>query len=228
MNPSLAWRFKLAALFLAGIPAFTGYPLGRFSGFLVPGITWGWAAYGLAVNALVAAFAGRRTYSAIAAVSALVAAPVVFGGAAVSFLLWSVGWSPNGPAVYSPHYIALCVTILTVVPLALGLVTVIPFAAFEQRLLARRDGVSRLEKCLLMFVRVFNHIVFVVIPDIVEVVREERNGGGRRPSLGVLVQEMTHVATAGICAAVRFIPLWALEISQLPDPSATGSTDSPD
>ncbi|MBI9084141.1 MAG: hypothetical protein JEZ11_11130 [Desulfobacterales bacterium] len=215
------WRAKLALLLLTGVPAFTGYPLTIFHAAILPGLTWAWIAYGLAVNILVAVCTGRRIYGAIAAVAALVALPVVFGGAAISFLLSLLGWgAAAGPADYSPHYVALCVTMLTVVPLALGLVAVIPMGAFEQSLLQHPQGVSRLEKCLLMFLRVFNHIVFEVIPSIIEVIREERHYHGPSagwPSVFVLVNEMVHVATAGICTAVQFIPLWALEISQLPD-----------
>lgn len=221
MIMSSPWRGKLALLLLAGVPAFTGYPLSSYPATILPGLSWAWIAYGLTVNMLVAICAGRKIYGAIAAVAALVALPVVFGGAGISFLLSVLGWGATaGVADYSPHYVALCVTMLTVVPLALGLVAVIPMGAFEQRLLQHPQGVSRLEKCLLMFLRVFNHIVFEVIPNIIEVIREERryrSPSSDRPSVFVLVNEMVHIATAGICTAVQFIPLWALEISQLPD-----------
>ena len=221
MIAATPWRAKLALLLLAGVPAFTGYPLTICHAPILPGLTWAWIAYGLTVNILVAVCTGGQIYGAIAAIASLVALPVVFGGAAISFLLGVLGWgAAAGPADYSPHYVALCVTMLTVVPLALGLVAVIPMGRFEQHLLQHPQGVSRAEKCLLMFLRVFNHIVFEVIPNIIEVIREERryhSPSGVRPSVFVLVREMVHIATAGICAAVQFIPLWALEISQLPD-----------
>ena len=223
MTARPGWRFRLAVLLVAGVPAFTGYPLSLFHAAVLPGLSWAWIVYGLAVNLLVAFCAGTRIYGAIAAVAAMVALPVVFGGAAISFALWLSPWGAGGgPAAYSPHYVALCVTMLTVVPLALGLVVTLPMGALEQSLLKSQNGVSRLEKCLLMFLRVFNHILFVVIPNIIEVVREERRydlSGGRRPSVSALIREMVNLAIAGICAAVQFIPLWALEISQLPERS---------
>lgn len=221
MIAATPWRAKLVLLLLAGVPAFTGYPLTICHAAILPGLSQAWIVYGLTVNILVAACTGRQIYGAIAAVAALVTFPVVFGGATISFILSVLGWgAAAGPADYSPHYVALCITMLTVVPLALGLVAVIPMGVFEQHLLQHPQGVSRMEKCLLMFLRVFNHIVFEVIPNIIEVIREERryrSPSAGWPSVFVLVNEMVHIATSGICTAVQFIPLWALEISQLPD-----------
>jgi hypothetical protein len=98
------------------------------------------------------------------------------------------------------------------------------------------SGVSKIEKWLLMFLRVFNHIVFFVIPTIVETMREEAQykrwadspmkssttGSltGKIRLLGrrflVLVKDMIQLGVEGICASIQYIPLWAVEISQLP------------
>jgi hypothetical protein len=143
---------------------------------------------------------------------------------------------PAGPGEYSAHYVMLCITMLTVIPLALSLVAIIPFQDFEQGLLNTTRGVSKIEKWILMFLRVFNHIVFFVIPTIVETMKEEAQFKkwvdsslkassktsmpenlkwlGRRAC--ALIRDMTQVGVEGICASIQYIPLWAVEISQLP------------
>jgi hypothetical protein len=76
-----------------------------------------------------------------------------------------------------------------------------------------------------MFVRVFNHIVYVVIPNILEVMREEAllravsekasHPAGPWPGIiGAPLDRsgMVQVGVSGICASLRFIPLWAREI----------------
>jgi hypothetical protein len=88
-----------------------------------------------------------------------------------------------------------------------------------------------------MFLRVFNHIVYFVIPDILETMREEgfhkkwadsasqsTANSGRpenlqllRRKFGELVRDFIHIAVEGICASIQFVPLWAVEISQLPE-----------
>ena len=87
-----------------------------------------------------------------------------------------------------------------------------------------------------MFLRVFNHIVYFVIPNILEALREEGrfrqwadyrshsiSAGGRtrfrsfRYMLNRLLQDMIQLSVEGICAAIQYIPLWAVEISRLPD-----------
>jgi hypothetical protein len=80
-----------------------------------------------------------------------------------------------------------------------------------------------------MFIRVFNHIVYFVIPNILEVMREEAllrtvtenaslpTGSRRLLSLGRrLTAGLVQVGVSGICASLRFIPLWAREIDDLP------------
>jgi len=138
----------------------------------------------------------------------------------------------------SAHYVSLCITMLTVIPLALSMVAIIPFQDVEQNMLNTTTGVSKIEKFVLMFLRVFkfNHIGFFVIPNIIETMREEnqykkwvnsalRSSGpvsiqgklqllGRR--LTGLIREMIQVGVEGICASIQYIPLWAVEISQLP------------
>ena len=224
------WKYKLLLLLLGAIPAFTGYPVNRFDAVVVEGITLAWAAYFFAANVAVFAVCGSGRYVRILTATALVVLPVIGSGGAISFaasLFEPDVWSAQ--VQYSAHYLRLCVTMLTVVPLALGLVTTIPLQSFEQQLLQNRSGVSMTQKMCLMALRVFNHIVYYVIPNILEVVREERpfhqpggscGEGGEKAGMfnraGIIIRRMTHVAGEGICAAIQYIPLWAVEISRLP------------
>jgi hypothetical protein len=118
---------------------------------------------------------------------------------------------------------------LGVIPLALAFVASIPFDRLELGLLRRERGISTAQKYLLMFIRVFHHIVYFVIPNILEVMREEAllhrlsktaPGQTRRRRGRVwarrLLTGLVQVGVSGICAALRFIPLWAREIDDLP------------
>ena len=94
-------------------------------------------------------------------------------------------------------------------------------------------GVAPWEKKLLMAVRVFNHITFFVIPNLLEVVREEMAGASRhhfsagpRRRLMSLTTGLVQIGVAGICGALRFIPLWAREIAELPDRKIQGNRSS--
>lgn len=228
----MSWRFKTALLVALAIPAFSGYPVNQLAGEIVPGARIGWLGYGVAVHAAVWALLGIRTYRVAVLASLLVALPVVVLGTGISFaaLLWR-GWDPALIAPTCAHYISLAITMLTVIPLALSMVAVIPFHRFEYRLLRKNRGVSLPEKSALMFLRVFSHILYFVIPNILEVIREEgffsmtsgsgdAAGAGRLPlgrRLSILVRVLVQIGVEGICDAVRYVPLWADEISRLPD-----------
>jgi hypothetical protein len=87
------------------------------------------------------------------------------------------------------------------------------------------------QKIVLMFLRVFSHIFYFVIPNILEVIREEGVLTGRglltpgqinkKPPLlkrlRKITQALVYIGVESICSAIRFIPLWADEISMLPD-----------
>ena len=224
------WKGKLAILLLCAVPAFTGYPVNRFDATVVYGITWAWAAYCFLSNGIVLALCGPGKYANIITLTALVTSPVIASGSCISYVAsWFQADTWSAQIQYSAHYLSLCVTMLTVVPLALGLVMTVPMHAFEQRLLHHCNGVSMIQKMFLMALRVFNHIVYYVIPNIFEVVKEERQffvfdrgpegadgKGGAVDRIALILRRMTHVAGEGICAAIQYIPLWAVEISQLP------------
>ena len=232
------WKIKFIILMILSVPAFTGYPVVSFDSEIISGLSYGWTAYFFLVNISIILIHGRRFYANILAAAALISIPVVFVGGTIAFLIYLLGLGYDaGQAAYSPHYVSVCITMLTVIPLALSLIGVVPFQRFEQKLLQSSSGVTKLEKCLLMFLRVFNHIVYFVIPNILETMREEghyrqwlkneklpsgeygsaKKTRGIKSRILVLIQEMVQLAVDSICASIQFIPLWAVEISQLPN-----------
>lgn len=224
----MKWQHRVGMLSAAAVPALSGFPLVLGAEEIVPGLTWGWGTYFAAVHLILMLTVPGRLYGNILAAGTLITLPVVFGGAALSGLIHLAGLGhPGGPPSYSPHYLSLCTTMLTVIPLALALVASMPFQLLEQQVLAKDNGISQREKYLLMALRVFNHIVHDVIPSTLEVVREEwqrkPDGGqhgaqqGRRSASTVhLIRMMTWLGIQGICSAVQYIPLWAVEIARLP------------
>ena len=223
---------------IVAIPTFVGYPVTIFDSVIISGLTYGWVAYLFIVHLLIVAVNGSRFYANLLAVAALISMPVVFVGGTIAFLIFLLGLGYEaGQAAYSPHYVSVCITMLTVIPLALSLIGVVPFQRFEHKLLQSPSGVTKLEKCTLMFLRVFNHIVYFVIPNILETMREEghyrqwlkneklpsgesesvKKPRGIKYRILALIQEMVQLAVDSICASIQFIPLWAVEISQLPN-----------
>jgi hypothetical protein len=217
------------------VPAFTGYPVNLFKAEIISGIRWSWAVYFLTANLFAMLIIGGKYFSYILSIGSLIALPVVFAGASVSYVLFLSSMGP-GPSSYSPHYVMLSITILTVVPLALSMVTLVPFHEFEQKLMKNKHGVSMFEKCILICLRVFNHIIYFVIPNILEVVREEAQymRWAKQPDntlisrFKCLIKDMTQIGIEGICASIQYIPLWAVEIAQLPDKNRDQARESGD
>jgi hypothetical protein len=227
------WKWKLILLAAGAVPAFTGFPVNRFDTLVVPGIRLSWVAYALMVHVLVAIAAGWRVYRHTLTIAALVTVPVVFMGGIISYgIALATTGSLTAQATYSAHYLSLCITMLTVVPVALAMVLVLPFGQFEQVLLQRSLSGGSIGRSLLMGIRVFNHVAFSVIPGILEVIREEhlfklpgssgssaaRDGtSGAWGRIRALMRAMVHIGVDAICASVQYIPLWAAEIAQLAD-----------
>jgi hypothetical protein len=222
---------RLICLGVLALPVFTGWPRLPDGPEILPGVPWGPVVNVLLVFGGLAGICGRAFLANATAVTALILSPVVFVGGLVSWVLEMSGGLAPGTAgsIHGAHYIGLALNMLGVIPLALAIVASIPFDRLEQRFLSRTGGISSGEKYLLMFIRVFNHIVYFVIPNILEVMREEdllrRVPGNALPPTGPhrlrswgrrLTAGMVQVGVSGICAAVRFIPLWAMEINDLP------------
>ena len=224
----MSWKAKLAVLAVVALPAFSGYLLHLVPGEILAGVQNAWVYYFIVTQAVIFCVAGPRIHGVTLSIAALIALPVVFFGATISYLLFLAGWGDSGgQAAFSAHYVTLCLTMLTVVPLALNMVAAIPFPRIEQALLRSPTGVSKIQKMALMFLRVFNHIVFFVIPNTIEVVREERRlhpdsffkAPGQRSVKGRaagLIRDLTQIGVEGICASIQYIPIWAVEISRLP------------
>ena len=227
------WKFKFCVLLIAALPAFSGWIVEDFHQIALPGLSWSWFSYLAGVHLSLFVLMGIQRYGKISGIASLIMLPVVFSGASLSYLLWFIKEGQQTEVYrFGAHYLALSITMLTVIPLSLSMVAVLPFGSFEQQLLQRKNGVSPLEKQLLMVMRVFNHIVFDVLPDILEVLREERgqranveirlnnkNDGALKKiayGLAEMTAKMIQVGVEGICAAMQYIPLWAVEIAQLP------------
>ena len=227
---SSKWRIHLTVFLILAVPAFTGFPLEQVPAQIVPGIRWSWMAYGVLVNLVIDLLLSPRIYARILTIAALVTLPVVYAGAILTWTGLQLGFSAGTEYAAGRHYTQLCITMLSVVPLALALVVAIPFGAIERRMLLQTGGVTPRQKKRLMALRVFNHIVFSVAPAMVEILREEGfahrwrmgltpsrpNGiGGRWHLVKTMMHDLVHLAVEGICAALQFIPLWAHEIAQL-------------
>ena len=230
----MGWKSRLLILLILALPAFIGYPVRSFDTEIIAGVRLGWVLYALVIHAAILGLTGPGFAEKALTVAVLISGPVVFLGAAASYVI-----QMGDAAAYSAHYVSLAVSMLTVIPLALALIALVPFHRFEQRLLAAPAGVSKSQKYALMFLRVFNHIVYSVIPGVLEVISEERRYrlwldrqharpnsvalwiSVRRRWLAALIADMIQIGVEGICASIQYIPLWAFEISQLPGKSGS-------
>jgi hypothetical protein len=230
----IRWKLKFYLLLIVAIPAFSGILLKDSEQMIVPGLSLSWLLYLFGVHLIVLSLMGIRRYGKITGIASLIILPVIFSGASLSYLLWFIkSGHPSDAYGFGAHYLSLLITMLTVIPLSLAIVAVLPFGSFEQHLLQRKNGVSSMEKRFLIAVRVFNHTVFDVLPNILEVLREESGQGSkfkeshentnnyilkkivRRPMKMILM--MIQISVEGICTTIQYIPLWAVEISQLPN-----------
>ncbi len=229
----MLWKHKLILLLMISIPAFSGFPLELSERHVVAGLPWTWAIYFLAVHSILPPLMKLYRYGKIVGIAALITLPVVFSGASLSYIIWIITDGDQADAFhFGAHYLNLAVTMLTVIPLSLSMVAVLPLNRIELLLLQRTDGVSPMEKRLLMAIRVFSHVIFDVLPSILEVLREERHRPetpAKRDSktdkrsliqwkdhIKVIVLKMIQIGVEGICSAIQYIPLWAIELSQLP------------
>jgi len=221
----LFWPLNAIVLGIIGIPAFTGYPLGYWPTEVVAGVDVSRVCYWVVVMATTYGLLGPRMFANILAVTAMVTLPVVFAGGTISWVAIVLGISGESLDAAGMHYLRLCLTMLTVVPLALTLVALVPFGRIEQRLLLDPRGVGAHQKKMLMALRVFNHIAFGVLPGMLEILREERffdvkagtDPFGRRRFWIRVGGRLVYLGVGAICASLQYIPLWAYEIGQLPE-----------
>jgi len=162
---------------------------------------------------------------------ALVSISIVFAGGFVAFLKTKVG-IPNSPDEYqySPYYIARYLNIITVVPLSLVLFITFPFLQFERSIITSSEGVTLKQKIFLMVVRVINNVRYDVLPEIWYVIIEEKEDNfssylddatlGKFAKLKKRMKKLflknMYIAAIGIAVSLEYVPLWAVEIAQLP------------
>lgn len=227
----MSWKSKAFIIWTLAVPAFTGWPINQIPGHLFSGVSYGWLVYGSVVYAAIIVLTGKKVFKLSIVVALTIALPLVLLGILISALGQLItGWGQSSSAAYILHYLSLMVTMLVVIPLALSMVVVIPFHRLEQHLLFSRRGVKTGEKIALMFLRVFGHIFYFVIPNILEVIREEgaltwkrdltvERKDNRLPlaqRVAKIVQVLVNIGVDSICSAIRYVPLWAEEISRLP------------
>ena len=126
-------------------------------------------------------------------------------------------------AFVGSHYVGLLVTMMAVIPLALGTVALIPFGQIEARLLTRIDGLSLPQKAVVMLLRVFNHLLFFIMPQVLEAIREEQQTQKKGLPVGLkqrsrhIILQMIFLSVYAISSALSQIPMWAVEIARLPE-----------
>lgn len=219
--------FVAQILLLLSVPAFTGLFLDRGAPVFL-GVNLIRLIYLAVVAGMVFLLRGRILWLTAYIVSLVIILSVAGGGLALALALLALGYNPMPLDAIFGHYFRLAVNMLTVIPLALALVSIIPFASMETNLLQNPRGVSRMEKVMLMGLRVFNHVLFAVMPEIVQVIFEEirfnrhvyknqKAGRRRRMFLRSIIHLATCVAFTALCNSLEYIHFWTAEISNLPD-----------
>jgi len=238
------WKLKALIIWVLAIPAFTGFPINHIPDNVLPGLSYGWLLYGVIVYGAILLVLGKKVCTITLVVALTIAIPLVVLGILISSIgLLISGWNQGDLGDSTTHYVHLMVTMIVVIPLALSMVAVLPFHRLERHILQSKRGVRTSEKIILMFLRVFSHIFYFVLPNILEVIREEGmltgkrllSGGGQNIRLplsrriGEMVQMLVNIGVESICSAIRYIPLWAEEIAKLPGYHTTkrkpGSTE---
>ncbi len=153
--------------------------------------------------------------------------PWFLAGAAVSHLFNLMEIQSRDAALMGSHYIGLLVTMLAVIPLALGTVALIPFRQIEARLLTQIHGLSLPQKAVVMLLRVFNHLLFFIMPQVLEAIREEQQTQNKEPigfkqRVRQIVMQMIFLSVYAISSALHQIPMWAVEIARLPEKHKRG------
>lgn len=214
-------------LIIVAIPAFTGLLLTQGPTLFLD-IQAGRLLYWLITALAIAVLRGRFLWLAATLIALIIAIPVAGGGALLSLLLYLLNLSGMSLVQIAAHYVFLFINMLSMIPLGIALVTMIPTAALESRLLRSVTGVSIPQKIMLMALRVFNHVVFTVMPEIMQTVTEELRFNSYVYKTGLkvkcrrwlflqsLLQKFMFVAVAALCLSVKYIHFWAAEISALP------------
>jgi len=228
----------VALLFLLMIPSFTNFFAARFPSAIIPGISHWQLFYFVVVLLAVRLIAGEPMFLFSVSTVSLLAVPVVFVGALVCFLKKLALGDVTDIWGKSSHYVSLLLNMLAVIPIAIAFMSQVPLRRYERYLFQKTTGVSPLEKALLMVSRVINHILFTVIPKVMQIWREEHRKkehlslyelasdallddakNVKRRIVRALTQ-MLDIGLASICFSLEYITLWTLEIANLPSKRA--------
>jgi len=234
----MKWIFKLLLFILLLIPSFTSFS----QPFLTDHRLFKWTEDSWIVYApsdgqllyflivlLIVPLVLRSWFAHTSAV--LISLSIVFLGALISSVSIWLGYSE----IPTSYYVAKLVNIMTVVPLSIALVSIIPFSKFEKSVLSSKKGVSFLTKMFLISIRVGTHVQQQVLPSIWTILREERINKDKENNtdayLGDIVNtknatilkkikeflsKSLYIAASAIAYSLENIPLWAVEIAQLP------------
>lgn len=236
-NRYTLWGIKLITLLIISIPSWNYFFINLISNEIFKGLSYGQLIYFLIVTISILILLGRKILSICHSIASIIVLSVVFFGSFISLveaiLTTSPEFVPTKILDYSPHYISLFITMMTVVPLSLAIFSSIPFFQYEKKVLKKMEGMSIIRKIILISVRVFGHIIYNVIPKIILVKREEdsiiKSTDGiaediifkkcekTRGQLIILIRDYFQIGIVAIRSSIEYIPLWALEISHLPN-----------
>lgn len=184
--------------------------------------------YLLALNLAIFILRGRFLWLTASVIAVAVTIPVVGGGGLLALILYAFNWGGMTLTQIASHYAVLLINMLSVIPLGIALVSLVPAAALEARLMRNTAGINLPQKILLMAMRVFNHVVFAVMHEVMQAALEELRFNNylykarligkkrRRRFLKNLLQKFMFMALTALCLSLKYIHFWTAEISALP------------
>ena len=227
------WKIKVLVLLLALLPSFTTFFINYFniSLFEKADISIWYIIYIFISFFIIWLLSGSKVLQIGLVTAATLSISVVFAGGLISYV--RSGFSSDAILLYSDHYLIVLLNTLAIVPITIAFVSSIPIREYENNLLQEFNGISGFEKRLLIATRIFNHIVYTVLPKIIFIKREENNAhemsfedfvedtilrklGNSLFLLNKKMLEYINLLLTLLVESIEFIPLWAVEINELP------------
>jgi len=234
-----AWKFKALLVFIALVPSFIGYPVVLMDSKWFFSWTFkhlknlpsdGQVLYLIVSLFLIRFVCGKKIFLFGITAGSFVSFSVVFLGAIVGYVKARFfGFGADVVSELSLYYINRFINIMTVVPLSVSFFLVIPFDDIEHNIITDNIGVSVYKKSVLMISRVVNNIRYSVVPDVFMVISDEKckkqddvvssvlNVDAFRVKLYEEVKKNLYYVAAVIAFSLEYIPVWAYEISSLPN-----------
>lgn len=211
----------LPPLVVSGLPPQVA---AAFEQQIVPGISRYQVIYMSTVYLLIANFlSGQFLAKTLTWVVAL-AFPMFFVTPSIIYLSRITGLS-SATNNYGPHYLDLIISMFIFIPLSIGLIALLrgPAKEYERHMILQYQGISLGRKRLLIGCRILVHLLFSVVPALVEVIREEKVLGRIRRSSKIRIDELRasawlllRIVCHAVCETLQYIPLWVSEIAALP------------